>query len=128
MAIGAAAAVVALAVSAPAAQAATRTTAGTASGTAEVGALADPCWQSGGRWWCVNVAGAPVFQRGTNNVVVGYMAGSTSYFHCRKEGARNNNGPHPNRWAWTKAGNGALGWLSDGDIYSETNPLPTCTF
>lgn len=122
---------VALAVSAPAAQAATRTTAGTPSGTvrsAEVGALAEPCWQSGGRWWCDNVAGSPVFQRGTNNVVVGYMASDTSYFHCRKEGARNNNGPHPNRWAWTKAGNGALGWLSDGDIYSETNSLPICTF
>ncbi|MEV0617915.1 hypothetical protein AB0I81_31645 [Nonomuraea sp. NPDC050404] len=114
--LGAATLAMSLAAAAPAAQAAT--TAATAS------AAADPCWYQSGNWYCVNRRGAPVWSRGDNPVVVGYMNTTTSWFKCRKEGARNNNGPHPNRWLWTQADNGAWGWMKDGDIYSETNPVP----
>ncbi|MDN3357772.1 hypothetical protein [Actinomadura sp. DC4] len=116
IAAGAATTVAALTAVAPAAHAATRTTAKTVA--------ADNCWSASGHWWCHNRAGAPVWSRGDNPVVVGYMNTTTSWFNCRKEGAKNNNGPHPNRWEWTEADNGAWGWMKDSDIISETNPLP----
>lgn len=118
----------ALSMSAPAAHAATQTTAKTAasaSAQSQAGAqAAAPCWFSGTFWWCKNRYAAPVYSRGDNPTVVGYMYSTTSWFKCRKEGAHSNNGPHPNRWEWTQADNGKWGWMSDGDIYSETNPLP----
>ncbi|QXJ22885.1 hypothetical protein AGRA3207_003960 [Actinomadura graeca] len=83
---------------------------------------AAPCWPSGGRWWCNNRRGAKVVAR--DGALVGYMYTTTSWFSYRCEGGRNNNGPHPNRWAYTQADNGRWGYMSDGDINSETNPLP----
>jgi hypothetical protein len=110
---------------APAAQAATTQTPASAPAQAQAGArAADPCWFSGTFWWCKNRYGAPVYSRGDNPTVVGYMYTTTSWFKCRKEGARSNNGPHPYRWEWTQADNGQWGWMSDGDIYSETETLP----
>jgi hypothetical protein len=117
VAAGAATTVAALTAIAPAAHAATQT-------TAKSTAAADICWYSGAHWWCHNRAGAPVWSRGDNPTVVGYMNTTTSWFNCRKEGARNNNGPHPYRWEWTQADNGAWGWMKDSDISSDTNPLP----
>jgi uncharacterized membrane protein len=110
----------ALSMSAPAAHAATQTTAKTA-------AAADVCWyeSQNGHWWCRNRAGAPVWSRGDNPKVIGTMRSTKSWFICRKEGGRNNNGPHPNRWEWTLSDTGAWGWMKDSDISSETNPLPT---
>ncbi len=35
-------------------------------------------------------------------------------------------GPHPTRWVYTQADNGARGWMCDNGIASETNPLPSC--
>lgn len=83
---------------------------------------ASGCWQSGSHWWCVNRSGAPVV--GYYGGVVGYMYSTTSWFNYRCEGGKSNNGPHPNRWEYTQADNGAWGYMSDGDIASETNPLP----
>lgn len=86
---------------------------------------AGPCWYSGGHWWCNNIVGAPMFN--TAWQVVDYMYSNPSWFVCRAEGGRNNNGPHPNRWVLTQGdAYGAWGWMRDGDIYSETDPLPTC--
>jgi len=86
---------------------------------------AGPCWYSGARWWCNNIVGAPLFN--TAWQVVDYMYTNPSWFICRAEGGRNNNGPHPNRWVWTQGdAYGAWGWMRDGDIYSETNSLPIC--
>jgi hypothetical protein len=119
IAAGAATTVAALTTIAPAAHAATQTTAKTA-------AAAEPCWyeSQNGHWWCHNRAGAPVWSRGDNPTVVGYMNSTRSWFICRKEGAKNNNGPHPTRWEWTQADNLAWGWMKDSDISSETDPLP----
>jgi hypothetical protein len=112
----------ALSMLAPAAAQASTATSATAATAAH--AMADPCFPLLGRWFCYNRANAPVYGRGTNPPIVGRMQTTLSWFICRKEGARNNNGPHPNRWLWTQADNGAWGWMRDGDISSETNPVP----
>lgn len=92
----------------------------------EAGAQANPCWQSGGKWWCNNKVGAPVGFVGDSQVD-GYMYSNPSWFVCRQEGnPTGGGGPHPNRWVWTTADNGAKGWMKDSDIISETNSLPRC--
>ncbi|MGW2768526.1 hypothetical protein [Streptomyces sp. NPDC001275] len=49
-----------------------------------------------------------------------------SWFVCKFDGGQNHGGPHPTRWVYTQADNGVWGWMSDNDIASETNPLPSC--
>jgi hypothetical protein len=83
---------------------------------------ASACYFSGSHWWCNNRYGALVVDYYNNPV--GYMYSTTSWFSFRCEGGHSNNGPHPNRWEYTQADNGAWGWMSDGDISSETNSLP----
>ncbi|MET8678022.1 hypothetical protein ABZW18_10630 [Streptomyces sp. NPDC004647] len=89
-------------------------------------AVANPCWYRSGHWWCNNVVGAPVY--GANSdAVVGRMYSNPSWFICRQEGgSTGGGGPHPNRWIYTQADNGAWGFMRDSDIYSETNALPRC--
>ncbi|WP_236584894.1 hypothetical protein [Streptomyces sp. MBT53] len=98
-------------------------TATTASTSA--GALAAGCWYSSSHWWCNNVSGAPVYASGTTTVV-GYMYSNPSWFVCRSDNGGYVGGPHPYRWEWTQADNGAWGWMKDTAIYSETDPLPVC--
>ncbi|WP_329520955.1 hypothetical protein [Spirillospora sp. NBC_01491] len=86
-------------------------------------AKAAPCWASGGRWWCNNRPGAAVWA-GKGHTIVGKLNTGRNWFSYRCEGGRNNNGPHPTRWAFTKADNGRWGWVKDGDILNETNSLP----
>jgi hypothetical protein len=93
-----------------------------AHGTEGVKPAAAGCWYSGSHWWCNNRYGAPVVDY--YGGIVGYMYTTTSWFNYRCEGGHSNNGPHPYRWEYTQADNGAWGWMSDGDISSETNPLP----
>ncbi|MFJ1650669.1 hypothetical protein ACIOC2_04465 [Streptomyces sp. NPDC088337] len=54
------------------------------------------------------------------------MYSNPSWFVCKFDGGQNHGGPHPTRWVWTQADNGAWGWMSDNNIASETNPQPTC--
>ncbi|WP_329080576.1 MULTISPECIES: hypothetical protein [unclassified Streptosporangium] len=89
-------------------------------------ALADPCWNRENRWWCSNRTSAPIYEAGTSNIV-DYLRTNPSVFVCRAEGARNNNGPHPNRWEWTNGDvTGRWGYVMDSWISSETDPLPVC--
>ena len=100
--------------------------------TAGSAAAAAPCWSSGGRWWCNNVSGAPVYGYSTANgspkpdVIVGYMYSNPSWFNCRRDNGPYVGGPHPYRWLWTTADNSAWGWMKDTAIYSETNPVSPC--
>jgi hypothetical protein len=82
------------------------------------------CWYSGTHWWCNNVSGAPVYN--SAYAVVGYMYSNPSWFICRSDFGGYVGGPHPYRWEYTQADNGAWGWMKDTAIYSETNPLPVC--
>ncbi|MET9670833.1 hypothetical protein ABZY19_36690 [Streptomyces sp. NPDC006475] len=93
------------------------------------------CWKSGTKWWCNNVGGAGVYRwegvDGTTKRLVGRMNTTTSWFNGRSDCNHPiyNNGsgagaPHPYRWIYTQADNGEWGWMSDKDIYNETNPLP----
>ncbi len=91
------------------------------------------CWKSGTKWWCNNVGGAGVYRwegvDGTTRRLVGRMNTTTSWFEGRSDCQMYANGsgagaPHPYRWIYTQADNGQWGWMSDKDIYNETNPLP----
>ncbi|MGX9888778.1 hypothetical protein [Streptomyces sp. NPDC002276] len=101
------------------------TTSGLTSTASTASALASGCWYSGSHWWCNNVSGAPVYASGTTTVV-GYMYSNPSWFVCRSDNGGYVGGPHPYRWEWTQADNGAWGWMKDTAIYSETDPLPVC--
>jgi hypothetical protein len=84
---------------------------------------ANSCWYDG-KWWCNNVAGAPIYDSNYN--VVGHVETNPSIFVCRAEGG-DHGGTHPTRWEYTQADDtGAWGWMSDNDISSETDPLPVC--
>ncbi|MCU7730851.1 hypothetical protein ODJ79_44660 [Actinoplanes sp. KI2] len=98
---------------------------GQATRSAAVRLFASGCWYSSSHWWCNNISGAPVYASGTSNVI-GYMYSNPSWFICRSDSGGYVGGPHPYRWEWTEADNGAWGWMKDTAIYSETNPLPVC--
>ncbi|MEV5724908.1 MULTISPECIES: hypothetical protein [Streptomyces] len=87
---------------------------------------AAPCWQDGSVWYCNNATGANVYAGANSNRVVGRMYSNPSFFVCKFDGGQNHGGPHPTRWVHTQADNGQWGWMSDNDISSETNPLPSC--
>ncbi|MFB7326641.1 MULTISPECIES: hypothetical protein [unclassified Streptomyces] len=87
---------------------------------------ASPCWKSGSAWYCNNASGAKVYKSTNTGSVVGRMYSNPSWFVCKFDGGQNHGGPHPTRWVYTQADNGARGWMSDNDITSETNPLPSC--
>ncbi len=97
----------------------TLTTAGSAQ-------AASPCWQDGSVWYCNNATGAKVYKGANTHEVVGRMYSNPSWFVCKFDGGQNHGGPHPTRWVWTQADNGNTGWMSDNDITSETDPLPSC--
>jgi hypothetical protein len=92
-------------------------------------AAASGCWYNNGNWWCRNTYGARVYSLlydGTYSEV-GRMYTTTSWFDCRDETIPAwVGGPHPYRWEFTKADNGAWGWMKDTSIISETDPLPIC--
>ncbi|MER5887872.1 hypothetical protein ABT160_28985 [Streptomyces sp. NPDC001941] len=92
---------------------------------ASLSAKAAGCWYSGSHWWCNNRVGAAVYKPGVLEVV-GRMYSNPSWFTCRSDNGGHVGGPHPNRWEWTQADNGAWGWMKDTDISSETDPLPVC--
>ncbi|MFD8500851.1 hypothetical protein [Amycolatopsis sp. NPDC059657] len=94
-----------------------------ASATA-AGVEAPPCSWGNGHFWCYNRPNIPVEWAGK---VVGYLYGEYNWFTCRYEGDPNGGGaPHPNRWDFTTADNGARGFVRDQYIYDETNVLPPC--
>ncbi len=104
--------------------------AGTSAGTAEA---ATACWHSGTHWYCNNVSGAPVYKPTimfyttvSSKDIVGHMYSNPSWFVCRDDTGPYVGGPHPHRWVWTKADNGAWGYMKDTAISSETNTLPVC--
>ncbi|MET9499070.1 hypothetical protein [Streptomyces sp. NPDC006552] len=111
-------------------------TIGLGAATAPPASAAAGCWQSGGHWWCNNVSGAAVYgfkdlarAYPDSSRVVGHMYSNPSWFDCRYDGGNPDEyvgGPHPYRWVWTKADNGAWGWMKDTAIASETNTLPAC--
>lgn len=109
----------AAAVTAGAGAALTLTTAGAAQAAA-------PCWRDGSVWYCSNATGANVYAGANSNRVVGRMYSNPSFFVCKFDGGQNHGGPHPTRWVYTQADNGEWGWMSDNDISSETDPLPSC--
>lgn len=90
-------------------------------------AAADPCWQSGGKWWCHNLVGAPLLEPETG-AVIDHLRTNPSVFVCRQEGnSHGGGGPHPNRWLWTQGDDhGRWGWVKDTDVASETDSLPVC--
>ncbi|WP_149184684.1 hypothetical protein [Streptomyces sp. TRM49041] len=97
-------------------------------GSASAAEQASPCWRKSGShtYWCYNVAGAPVYSASDYRTIVGHMHSNPSWFTCKYEFGPNHGGPHPTRWLFTQADNGAWGHMNDNDIYSETNPVPTC--
>lgn len=99
-------------------------TAGSATATAQ----AAPCWPKSGSYfyWCNNIPGAPVYSPKDFKTVVGYMHSNPSWFQCRYEYGPNHGGPHPTRWLYTQADNGAWGHMNDNHIASETDPVPVC--
>lgn len=85
-----------------------------------------------GYYWCYNVSGAPVYDSRESDGypvpdrIVGFMYSTHSWFICRREDGPNVGGPHPNRWLFTMADNGAWGWMKDTLISSETNSVRPC--
>ncbi|HVV22801.1 MAG TPA: hypothetical protein VHF06_25420 [Pseudonocardiaceae bacterium] len=96
---------------------------------------AGSCWDAGfvkagyEAYYCHNVGGIPVYNS-EFTAVVGYLNSTTSWFACRIDyGPANGEGsPHPNRWLWTlgDTSDEAWGYVSDKDIYDETNPVHAC--
>jgi hypothetical protein len=106
-------------------------TAGTVAAVAPVApaSAASGCWYQSSHWWCRNAYAAPVYALSWDGTYyeVGKMYTTTSWFDCRDEdGNPWVGGPHPYRWEFTQADNGAWGWMKDTSIISETNPLPIC--
>ncbi|MFI6056390.1 hypothetical protein ACIBCO_40845 [Streptomyces violascens] len=100
---------------------------GNEAGRAGLRTLAAGCWYASSHWWCNNVSGAGVYINNNGQAqYVGTMYSNPSWFTCRSDAGGYVGGPHPYRWEWTQADNGAWGWMKDTDIYSETNPLPVC--
>ncbi|GAA2918256.1 hypothetical protein [Streptomyces mexicanus] len=107
--------------------AATVTTAAALALSAAGGAqAANPCWRSGSVWYCNNATGAKVYAGANTGSEIGRMYSNPSWFVCKFDGGQNHGGPHPHRWVYTQADNGKWGWMSDNDISSETDPLPSC--
>ncbi|MEV5445185.1 hypothetical protein AB0N23_21995 [Streptomyces sp. NPDC052644] len=98
------------------------------SGSATAAPQATPCWPKSGSYyyWCNNIPGSPVYSTADYKTVVGYMYSNPSWFQCRYEYGPNHGGPHPTRWLYTQADNGAWGFMNDNHIHSETNPVPVC--
>ncbi|MGQ4390243.1 hypothetical protein [Streptomyces sp. SAS_270] len=109
---------------------------GLATTAAAPASAASGCWYSGSHWWCNNTSGAAVYgykdqarNYPDSSRVVGRMYSNPSWFQCRYDGSLPDEyvgGPHPYRWVWTEADNGAYGWMKDTAISSETNTLPAC--
>lgn len=79
--------------------------------------------------YCQNSPGAPVFYGPSyNSPQVGTMNTTNSYFFCRTDQGDPNgeSAPHPYRWEFTQADNGAWGFMPDRYISSETDPLEVC--
>lgn len=95
-------------------------------GTAGSAQAADPCWREGTTWYCYNASGANVYAGPNTSQVVGQMFSTRSTFSCKTDGGQNHGGPHPTRWLSTQADNGRWGWMSDNNISSNTDPVPSC--
>ncbi|MFF7446644.1 MULTISPECIES: hypothetical protein [unclassified Streptomyces] len=109
-------------------------TTGTGLAGAGTAAAASACTgpDGNGYYWCYNVGGAPVYDAREidgypiPDRIVGPMYSTHSWFVCRRDNGPYVGGPHPNRWLFTKADNGAYGWMKDTDIYSETDSVRPC--
>ncbi|MFF4189218.1 hypothetical protein ACFYZ9_39120 [Streptomyces sp. NPDC001691] len=100
---------------------------GTDSGRSGTRIEAGGCWYASSHWWCNNASGAGVYINNNGQAqYVGTMYSNPSWFTCRSDDGGYVGGPHPYRWEWTQADNGAWGWMKDTDISSETDPLPVC--
>jgi hypothetical protein len=84
--------------------------------------------QASGRWYCDNVHGARMFASPDYSTVVGYKYTRPSIFYCRTDNGAWVGGPHQYRWLRTpiNGDSGPTAYMKDTDIYSETDPLPTC--
>lgn len=97
---------------------------------------ASNCWPTGITAWghnaytCNNVQGANVHELvdGATHVI-DHLRTNPSWFACRADFTDRPNGSsvHPYRWLWTQGDdNGEWGWVSDGDVISETNTVEPC--
>ncbi|WP_367136854.1 hypothetical protein [Saccharothrix sp. HUAS TT1] len=98
-------------------------TAGPASAAAGP-AAAPGCTETWDAWWvCRHYVDARVHAApDRNSDVIGALSGDSSRFHCRTEGGWHGSGPHKTRWLEAEGG----GWVSDGTIISETDPVALC--
>ena len=107
--------------------------------TAQAAATASYCWDMGfvtphypyEAFGCYNTPGTPVYGGTVSDPrgQVGTLIYGVNWFACRTDSGDYNGeagGPHPYRWLWTQADNGAWGWVSDKNISSETNSVTAC--
>lgn len=105
--------------------------------SSDAASAATACWDYGYvgesyAFWCNVVPGAAVHDNIYYDSVVDHLRTNPSYFFCRNDHGRFNgdtNGPHPYRWISTVGDDyGQGGWVSDKDIYSETDSISTCGY
>jgi hypothetical protein len=79
-------------------------------------------------YFCDNVAGALIYSGPDSSArSVGVMNTTHSWFACKTDsGAPHKGSLHPTRWLWTQGDNDAWGWISDKDIFSETDSVRNC--
>ncbi|WP_369185262.1 hypothetical protein [Streptomyces sp. Y1] len=96
---------------------------------------ASACWSAGVvKFWynasyCNNSYGAAVHDAGPTWAPSDYLRSNPSWFACRQEIPDHPNGSHvhPYRWLWTVGDDhGLAGWVSDGDVVSETDSVVPC--
>lgn len=74
-------------------------------------------------WICQHHVGARVHEApNRNSPTIGSLPGNSSWFRCRTEAGWHGSGPHKYRWLELDEG----GWVADGSIISETNPVVVC--
>ncbi|MFC0548885.1 hypothetical protein [Kutzneria chonburiensis] len=75
-------------------------------------------------WYCNNKPGIAVTYA---YKIVGYLDTGRNAFDCRYDSGDYHGGPHPYRWIYTQADHtGKYGFVSDNDIYDNTDPLRSC--
>jgi hypothetical protein len=75
-------------------------------------------------WYCNNRPGIAVTY---DYKIVGYLDTGRNAFVCRFDSGDWHGGPHPYRWIYTEADHtGKYGFVSDNDIYDNTDVLRSC--
>jgi hypothetical protein len=79
-------------------------------------------------YYCNNITPVSVYQFPDRGQTVGFMYERTNWYACQINWGDFNgeSGSHARRWLFTLDDTGQWGWVADSDIYSETDPVPTC--